>query len=92
MDDEGLVTSACWFDITVFGVVRLGGVFGVVRLGGVFGVVRLGGVFGVVRLGRVFGVVRLGSIEENVSGMVKFGCPAIKPFVENTARHMRKII
>jgi hypothetical protein len=74
MDDEGLVTSACWFDITVFGVVRLGGVFGVVRLGG------------------VFGVVRLGSIEENVSGMVKFGCPAIKPFVENTARHMRKII
>jgi hypothetical protein len=52
----------------------------------------LGRVFGVVRLGRVFGVVRLGSIEENVSGMVKFGCPAIKPFVENTARHMRKII
>jgi len=76
----------------VFGVVRLGWVFGVVRLGWVFGVVRLGWVFGVVRLGWVFGVVRLGWIEENVSGMVKFGSAVIKPFVENNASTMRQMI
>ena len=60
MDDEGLLTSVCWLDITVFGVVRLGWEFGVVRLGWEFGVVRLGWEFGVVRLGWEFGVVRLG--------------------------------
>ena len=48
-------------------------------------------VFGVVRLGWVFGVVRLGWMEENVSGMVKFGCAVIKPIVEMSTRPIREM-